>query len=58
MGVGEARPCFFEKKKLETFANCGRRLVQHGSTGAAETGKNFLLLFFKKEGLSPVPSSS
>jgi hypothetical protein len=46
----EARPSFFEKKKQKTSTYCVRFRGVRGSTG-----KSFLLLFFKKEGLPSWP---
>jgi hypothetical protein len=47
-GIGgrlESKQFFFEKKKQKTFAPWSRA----GPTGALQTIKSFLLLFFKKE---------
>jgi hypothetical protein len=43
---------FFEKKKQKTFTYWTR----HSGRPRASTGESFLLLFFKKEGLSCYPA--
>jgi hypothetical protein len=43
---------FFEKKKQKTFVCCVRHWVQLMKRMLSETGKGFLVLFFKKELLS------
>jgi hypothetical protein len=46
--VRQQKKFFFEKKNQKTFANYARRFDQAGSL----ISKSFLLLFFKKEGLT------
>jgi len=40
---------FFEKKNQKTFARCVWHPVHQVTRVPAETGKSFLVLFFKKE---------
>jgi hypothetical protein len=53
--VQEGKQFFFEKKNQKTFVYCFRRLFQYRGRMLPETGKSFLLLFFKKEVLAFIP---
>jgi hypothetical protein len=48
---GESKGFFFEKKKQKTFGNW----AEPWRMGSAQTGKSFLVLFFKKELLPSHP---